>query len=107
MDAGIYAAVAARAGRLCECGCGEAFGGGMASRATLDHFRGRKNAESVESCWFLRWDHHEAKGSSRPDAATWVRKFIAHCGKHGYVAEKEKALTRLEVLKTKFPEKKK
>lgn len=104
MNALIYAEVSRRAGSHCEC-CGEPFGISMANRRTLDHLFGRKNAESVESCWMLRWDHHEAKGANRQSAAHWLRKFIAHCEKHAYEAEKKRAEAKLAVQLMKFPPK--
>lgn len=74
----------------CECGCGYALteGGGLQNGTPeLDHFFGRgKVKQSVETCWILRADCHREKTNNRPDAATWLRKFIEHL--HGIPLEK-------------------
>ncbi len=44
------------------------------------------------------------KGLNRPSAATWLRKFIAHCEFHGYLAAKTRAEAKLSVQLFKFPE---
>lgn len=69
-----------RAMSYCECGCGRPLATGIEAIPELDHFFGRgKVKQSVETCWILRADCHRDKTNSRPDAASWLRKFIVHC----------------------------
>lgn len=79
-----------RAAGKCECGCGQYLGPAVGDPAymmlttmpELDHFFGRgrgRPPQSVETCWILRADCHREKTNNRPDAATWLRKFITHC----------------------------
>lgn len=85
----IRTAVFLRAGGACECGCGEQVRddrkGGRCfpeARGEVDHFFGRgagRPPESEQTCWVLRPACHREKTLNRPDAATWLRKFIAHC----------------------------
>jgi hypothetical protein len=86
VTASIREACLQRAGGKCECGCGVPavdWDKGYSfpeAKAELDHFAGRgKVKQSVETCWILRANCHREKTDSRPDAATWLRKFIAHC----------------------------
>jgi 5-methylcytosine-specific restriction endonuclease McrA len=86
--AAIRRACLQRADGLCECGCGHPLQEPSesdhweAETPELDHFFGRgKVKQSVETCWILRADCHQEKTNNRPDAATWLRKFIAHCDK--------------------------
>lgn len=90
-------AVNARAGYLCECGCGRWFRG-VGGAAQLDHFFGRARAQSVETCWRLREDCHFNKTNNSPSAGYWLEKFIEHCRKHGYAVELEQAEARLYAL---------
>ncbi len=72
--------------------------GDEASRAELDHMFGRGKGrlpQSVETCWILRADCHREKTNSRPDAATWWRKFMDHCRSHGYAKMADKAHDRM------------
>jgi hypothetical protein len=90
----VYAAVAERAGEVCECGCGRplewlAWGPG---KPEMDHQFGRARAESVEECWMLRHDCHEAKRDNRE----WLEKFIDHARRYGYAHASASALARLE-----------
>lgn len=93
----IRKAVADRAPFVCECGCLRWFRG-VGGGATVDHFFGRSRDESVASCWRLRFDCHEQKTLNQPNAAHWIRLFIAHCYRHGYHAEASKARARLEAI---------
>lgn len=77
MDHALYSALAARASRRCECGCGRTVPPGEA-----DHFFGRSKVEEQEfNCWILHVECHRAKTDNRPSAAHWYLKFIAHCGR--------------------------
>lgn len=92
----IREAVFARAGHCCEESECASF------PSAMDHFWGRgKEAQTIENCWALCPRHDREKTENRPSAAYWVYLFIAHCEKHGYVAEAEKAAAKLEVLKAK------
>lgn len=84
-----------RAWLVCECGCRRWFRGFM-GQATMDHFFGKARAESVETCWALRADCHAEKTDSKPDRATWLRKFIVHCERYGYTAAGEEARAEIE-----------
>ena len=91
----IREAVFERAGSGCE-GCLVYF------PVALDHFFGRgKEPQAEASCWALCEKCNHFKTINDPSAAHWLRLFIAHCEKHGYVAEAEKAAAKLEVLKAK------
>lgn len=84
MNADVRAAVLARANGNCEC-CGISlvtFGG------QLDHFEGRKVAETVENCWMLSVDCHYQKTQNIPSAAWWAGRFLKHQRKHGYDTSK-------------------
>lgn len=92
----VRAAVMERAGGICECGCGTEFREPSFNYSPqLDHFRGRARGESVESCWALTAYCHEQKTRNEPDAAAWLRKFAAHCRRHGYDREAQLAEARL------------
>lgn len=102
MNRDVYDAVARRAALRCECGCDHRFGPFLVEQPTLDHAFGRANVkESDASCWMLRRDCHNSKTNNRPSAAVWLAKFIKHCDKYGYVAEKYLALNKIAVLKAK------
>lgn len=67
-----------------------------------DHFFGRaKVPESITNCWCLCLTCDTAKTTSKPSAAQWLQRFAWHCGKHGYAAERELALSKLNVLQVK------
>lgn len=77
MDHALYSALAARANRRCECGCGAPVPPGEA-----DHFFGRGKVEEQEfNCWILTPACHFAKTNNSPSATHWYLKFIAHCGR--------------------------
>lgn len=81
MNKRVYESVAARANGRCEA-CG---GSGMPFPLELDHFAGRKHASETEfNCWLLCRSCHFAKTNSRPDAAHWFRRFIAHCERRAF-----------------------
>lgn len=78
----------------CEA-CGTSFGVGMP--AELDHFWGRvRVAQSDENCWLLCWLCHRQKTNNTPSAAHWLRAFVAHAERYGFIAEAAKARARLE-----------
>lgn len=79
----VYRLVAARAGLVCECGCGRWFRG-LSGAAHLDHFEGRARSESLETCWLIRSDCHARKHAGDPSRAFWLGRFADHCDKHGY-----------------------
>lgn len=97
----IYTACVQRSRGWCECGCGKRL-----RAAELDHFFGRHRVpEAVSNCWLITVECHHAKTDNKPDAATWLRKFIAHCKRHGYAEEQARAEARLEWVTTRaaFP----
>lgn len=68
----------------------------------MDHFFGRaKVPQAVSNCWALHLECDEAKTQNRPSAAHWLQRFAFHCGTHGYLAERELALAKLNVLTIK------
>lgn len=82
----IYAQVEARAQGRCEA-CLAPFS--KADPQHLDHWRGRGKArQTVENTWMLHKTCHRNKTDNRPDALTWLEKFIAHCTRHGYRPER-------------------
>ena len=91
----IREAVFERAGGLCEA-CE------FSRSLSMDHYFGRgKEPQSVANCWALCLKCDREKTENKPSASYWLANFIAHCEKHGYVAEAEKAAAKLEVLKAK------
>jgi len=98
----IRAACYERAAGICECGCGHPVHHDAAAlqidwnaQAELDHFFGRgKVKQSVETCWILRADCHREKTNSRPDAATWLRKFLTHVARRRSIAAGSDAYPR-------------
>lgn len=80
----VYDAVEQRAGGVCECGCGGAFGSGLDTMPEMDHFWGRARKESVESCWMLRAKCHREKTSNKPSRDFWLIRFGRHATQHGY-----------------------
>jgi hypothetical protein len=94
---GLYAQVNARAAGRCEA-CGDSlakFG------QECDHFFGRRNAESLETCWMLCPRCHFAKTRNHPGRGSWLLKFIEHCGKHGYADAASEAQRKLEWYNSK------
>lgn len=91
----IREAVFERADGICE-GCHDE------NAHAMDHHFGRgKEPQSVANCWALCAECDFRKTNNTPSAAWWLETFIAHCEKHGYVAEAEKAAAKLEVLRAK------
>ena len=86
-----------RADGACEC-CG----GQPVLPLELDHFFGgskRRSMEAFESCWALcRFCHHQ-KTNNNPSAAYWLRDFVHHCRKHGFLEIEVAASARLEALR--------
>lgn len=71
----------ARAGNVCECGCGHR------GPLDLDHYFGgskKRSMESVETCWALTGACHSQKSDNYPSAAVWAERFAAHCKRHNY-----------------------
>lgn len=99
----VYRAVAERAGDFCECGCGQRFSprGILTGQPEMDHFLGRARAESLESCWLLRWDCHRTKTLNRPSRAYWLRVFLKHCQRHGYTETAKHVAGLLEAAQAK------
>lgn len=96
MKPSIAESVLSRADGHCECGCGFWFGVELRANTTLDHFFGRARAkDSIDSIWALRADCHADKTANRPDAATWLKRFLVHCEKHGYRSSYDRAFKRL------------
>jgi hypothetical protein len=78
MDDVLYRLLAARAGGLCECGCGRRVPPGEA-----DHFFGRAKVEEQEfNCWILHPWCHQQKTLNAPSWDYWALRFIAHCGRY-------------------------
>ncbi len=95
----IRAAVFAREKNRCACGCRRWI---TEETGRLDHFFGRaKVPQAVSNCWALAINCDEAKTQNKPSAAAWLQRFAWHCGKHGYAAERELALAKLNVLQVK------
>lgn len=92
----LYAAIVARANGRCEC-CGDPVPPGE-----LDHFFGRaKVQESIENCWLLTPACHYAKTRNHPSARAWLRKFLAHAERHGYLEAQIRAESKDAWLKAK------
>lgn len=98
MNKATYAAAMERAGGRCENhNCRDYFDESLEGRATVDHFFGRAKADDTpENCWVLCWFCHESKGTSKPNAAFWLRRFIEFCAKHHYADAEQRAMKRLE-----------
>ena len=86
-----------RAGFRCEsCGVSLPLGG-----LELDHVFGganRRALETPETCMALCHACHVSKTRNSPDAAYWLRAFIRHCKKHGYLHAEMLAEKRLGAL---------
>lgn len=96
MSPALRSAIYRRAGDACE-GCS-----GPLDDASVDHFFGRKNApESLETLWFLCFRCHRAKTENRPDAKTWVGRFMMFAALHGYAASVKRCQMRLEWIAAK------
>lgn len=96
---GIRQAVFAREKNRCACGCGRWI---TPDAGRLDHFFGRaKVPQAISNCWALSIECDEKKTANKPSAASWLQRFAWHAGKHGYSAERELALSKLNVLQAK------
>lgn len=94
----LRALVFARAKGRCECNCGRALG----ESGHLDHMFGRARVpEAFSNCWALALSCDAAKTNNYPSAAFWLRRFRAHCRKHGFGAELDRADARMAVLAQK------
>jgi hypothetical protein len=67
----------------------------------LDHALGRRNAESVETCWALCTPCHRDKTDSKPSKVAWVWIWLRHVALHGYHAQVEAAKASLQWHETK------
>jgi 5-methylcytosine-specific restriction endonuclease McrA len=85
-----------RAAGLCECGCGRAI-----VHSEMDHFFGRKNGESFEVCWLLHHECHRLKTVNQPSRGWWLRRFLRHCGRHGFADAAVRAMKTLEWIEAK------
>lgn len=102
MKADLAKRLHARADGYCECGCLQPFDDSPFSRATFDHALGRARApESEETVWVLREDHHYNRTNSIPSRVWWLKRWEAHCRKHGYVEQATKAGSALFYAKAK------
>ena len=81
----LRSAVVERAGDDCEA-CQLPFR--EENPGELDHWFGgsgrRLVAQSFETCWLIHHSCHSDRTNNRPDAAYWIRRFTAHCRRHGY-----------------------
>jgi hypothetical protein len=93
----IREAVFRRADGICECGCGQ----WLNDNGHMDHAESRRVQQTERNCWALTLECDLMRTVNSPSAAAWLRKFIAHCERHGYAAEAERAGARLLVLKAK------
>jgi len=57
--------------------------------------------QAVSNCWALAIPCDELKTLNKPSAAIWLQRFAWHAAKHGYAAERELALSKLNVLQVK------
>jgi hypothetical protein len=77
---------------------------GLAAGTELDHFWGRGREESVESCWMLCHDCHQAKTDNDPTRLDWIFWFRAHCGQHRYVEQAMKCDRAIALEQAQHPE---
>ena len=88
-----------RSGGLCECGCGSTLSW---ESGELDHQRGRvRESQSVENCWFLSHECHQARTENRPSGRHWWWRVAVHALHHGYGLEANHAQVMLDKLKLK------
>jgi hypothetical protein len=67
----------------------------------MDHYFGRRVQQTVANCWALSVGCDRRRTENQPSAAYWAAAFLAHCCRHDYAAEAERAGARLLVLKAK------
>lgn len=96
MDQRLYQRLVERARGRCECSCGLAVPPGE-----VDHMFGRRVDENEATCWVLSVRCHYAKTRNHPDASHWLRLFIEHCRKHGYMESQHRAEARLHFVDTR------
>ena len=93
----LRSAVVERAGDDCEA-CQLPFR--EENPGELDHWFGgsgrRLMAQSFETCWLVHHSCHSDRTNNRPDAAYWIRRFTAHCRRHGYETTAVMAERRLK-----------
>lgn len=88
----IRAEVMARAGGVCECGCGQTFH--SFNPAELDHARGRGKApQSVQNTWLLTRNCHREK--HHEESSLWLAKYLAHSIRHRHEWERRWAEGRI------------
>jgi hypothetical protein len=95
-----------RANGSCEAGrWGAPFGpiGCCAGALQMDHFHGRKNAESVEDCWMLCMAHHGLKTANHPRRSWWLGAFRSHALFHGYAEQIAKVDRALALEEAQHP----
>jgi hypothetical protein len=98
MSPDLYHLLAARCRGRCEACRADLFSTGR----EVDHFFGRAKAEEVEStCWALCPRCHYQKTRNHPDSSHWLRLFIAHCVRWGYVESAQRADARLVFVDTR------
>lgn len=68
----------ARSGGRCENPFCQGGGLGKHNRLTLDHFIGRANAETVETCWLICQACHDLRTDENPTAIWWLNAFLQH-----------------------------
>lgn len=93
----IRSAIFIRSNGFCECGCGRR----LPFTWEMDHWRGRREAQSVQNCWALTSACHFAKTNNSPSGIEWAEKFKAHAHRYGYADMEQAADTRIFVLKAK------
>ena len=96
----IREAVMKRADNRCECGCGLGFEGeawrSFGNEAEMDHFFPKaRTRQTLQTCWALTRHCHRNKTRNWPSREHWLRAFADHCAKHGYSAERIKALNEI------------
>lgn len=97
----LYAQLVERSGGHCENpDCRKAFGIGLLTQEA-DHFHSRRVPDSLDSLWLLCRQCHREKTDNKPDAATWLNRFLVHAEKYGYRASYERALRRLQYVEQK------
>lgn len=71
----------------------------------FDHFFGRGRVpETKETCWLLCTRHHRLKTDNEPNRAAWLRLFLAHAARHGYLYAARLARKALALESAQHPE---
>ena len=100
----VRAAVFARSGGRCECGCGRQ----LWHSWELDHFFGgpkRNESNTVEGCWALTPKCHSDKTENKPNHGEWLWNYRFHCSQHGYVAQVAAVNRALALYQSQHPTK--